>query len=341
MDTGSEKLSDAVQTRHPFPANMQKEDLADFEAGASYSTFGGRLQYVGKAGISPESVIYKNGVLLRDSLALPGQATYYQYRHQVKKLLFSPKIRLARGKKYLLVTDSWSSGHFHWIADVLPKLILVKDKAAEFVLLLPDLPYIRTVGLESLDILGIRFEEVVLMRPEAFYKADELYYIPAITISGQFDVSLMKQLKNALCDQLRPGTKRIYISRSKAAVRKVLNENELIPFLHRYGFEILNGEDYNLKEQARLFSEAGILMGIHGAGLANCIFMQEGSKLIELRKKENGPLNVGYWHLADAVGQKYYYFNGKPDSNLPLVGSGCNLTIDPGILESVILNHIA
>lgn len=340
METGTLKLCDAVQISHPFPANMQDEDLSDFEAEASYETYGGRLRYLGKAGVSPESVIYKNGFLLRESLVLPGYAAYYQFRHQFKKRLFSPKVRLARGKKYLLVTDNWSSGHFHWIADVLPKLILMKDKAAEFVLLLPDLPYLRNIGLESLDLLGIRFEEVLLMRPDAFYKADDLYYIPRIASSGQFDVSLMKQVKNTLCNQQQPGSRRIYISRSKAACRKVLNENELIPVLHRYGFDIFNGEDYNLKEQAGLFSGAQILMGIHGAGLANCIFMPEGSKLIELRKKENGPFNVGYWHLADAVGQKYYYFNGKPDSSLPLVGRGSNLIIDIKSFEADILSII-
>ncbi len=134
-ETRTQKIWDAVQTSHPFPVNMKEEDQSDFEVEASYKTYGGRIRYVGKAAISPESVIYKNGFLLRECLAFPGQATYYQYRHQFKKCFFSPNIRLARGKKYLLVTDNWSSGHFHWIADVLPKLILVKDMAAEFILL--------------------------------------------------------------------------------------------------------------------------------------------------------------------------------------------------------------
>jgi capsular polysaccharide biosynthesis protein len=341
MENNAQLLCDAVQTNHPYPANMQESDLTEFKDQATYLTYGGRLRHVGKAGISPDSVIYKNSVLLRESLVLPDLANYYQYRHQIKKIFFSPTIRLKKGKKYLVVTDIWSSGHFHWIADVLPKLVLMKQRAAEYVLLLPDLPYIRTIGMESLDMLDIQFEDVVLMRQEAFYKADELYYIPGITSSGQFDISLMMQLKKILCDQLQPGSKRIYISRSKATFRKVLNENDLIPVLLSHGFDILNGEDYNLKEQARIFSGAEVLLGIHGAGLANCIFMKGGSKLIELRKKENGPFNVGYWHMADAFGHKYYYFNGKSDSSKTLVGRGSNLTIDIKHFETELLSIIS
>jgi capsular polysaccharide biosynthesis protein len=319
---------------------MREEDLPEFEAQVAYNTYDGILRQIGSAAVSPDSVIYKNGRVLHETLPHAGLSAYYQYRHLSKKLFFSPKIRLAGGKKYLLVTDNWSSGHFHWIADVLPKLFLIREMAREFILLLPDIPYIRTIGLESLNLLGLDFEDIVLMRQDGFYKAGDLYFIPRISQSGHFNVELMSQLSAVLRKDLVPGKKKIYISRAKAPCRKVLNEEAFTSLLKGHGFEVLVGEDYSLKEQATIFSGAETLVGMHGAGLANCIFMPDSSKVTELRKKENGPHNVGYWHLADTLGKRYFYFNGTPDSDLPLVGRGCNLTIDISRFESEILSRL-
>lgn len=340
-NAASVSLCGPVQTRHRYPLNMKEEDLSDFEAQAVYTTFDSKLLHIGSASVSPDSVVYKNGRLLKETLPYASLAGYYQYRHLLKKTFFSPKIHLAGNKKYLLVTDNWSSGHFHWIADVLPKLFLIRDMAREFTLLLPDIPYIRTIGLESLDMLGLQFEEVILMRQEGFYKAKDLYFIPRISESGHFNSELMKQMSARICQGLTTGRNKVYISRAKAPCRKVLNEESLTELLKANGFEILVGEDFSLKEQAAIFAGAGTLIGIHGAGLANCIFMQDNSQVVELRKKENGPANVGYWHMTDSLGKRYYYFNGEPDSALPLVGQGCNLTIDISRFESELLSGLS
>jgi capsular polysaccharide biosynthesis protein len=78
-------------------------------------------------------------------------------------------------------------------------------------------------------------------------------------------------------------------------------------------------------------------MGIHGAGLTNCMLMKPGGKVIELRKREK---NYGYWHLADSLGHKYYYYHGVPDSEQSLIGSGCNLTVPVDEFESTIIGNI-
>jgi hypothetical protein len=62
--------------------------------------------------------------------------------------------------------------------------------------------------------------------------------------------------------------------------------------------------------------------------------------VVELRKKENRSSNVAYWHLADCLGHKYYYFNGIPDNDRPLVGHGCNLNIDLAGFENFVLKNI-
>jgi hypothetical protein len=67
--------------------------------------------------------------------------------------------------------------------------------------------------------------------------------------------------------------------------------------------------------------------------LANVLFMPSGGTMVKIRRHESGPGNVGYWHLADALGQRYLYVNGVPDSEQPLVGRGCNLYVSPDSLD--------
>ncbi len=320
-------LIPAIQVQHRWPVNMADCDVTEFKDQSCYRTFDSYLKKINNAWVSPDSVVYHKGLLIKETLASQDHRSYYRMRHLAKKILTGKKIRLDNNKKYLLVTDLWSAGHFHWFVDVLPKLLCIENAVNEFTLLLPDISYIRSIGLESLELLKLRFEDIILMKETELYKIKNLYYISSVTRSGQMHPELMKKLQHKFIGESKPANKRIYISRDKAPFRKVVNETAFIEVLKNNGFDILYGEDLSLAEQVNIFSTCDTLLGIHGAGLTNCIFMQPGKNVIELRRKENAPSNVGYWHLSDSLDHKYYYYNGIPDSEMPLVGKGCDLTI--------------
>jgi len=317
-------LSTARKFNRRPAANVTAVDEELFENAKSYSTFDVTLKGPGSGRVSHDSVVYKSGRLVEETVVAPEQVRYYRWRHLAKKLVSAKSVKLAKGRSYLLVTDAWSAGHFHWFMEVLPKMLLIEPRASEFVLLLPDTPYVRTIGIESLDILGIKFSDIVWMRDDEFYKVPDLHYVTRIAAPGQVNDDLMQELNRRFRGDQGPGTKRYYISRSEARIRKVLNEVELEPVLRAFGFETVRPESLSLREQIDLFAECETLIGIHGAGLTNCLFMPPGGSVVELRKREP---NYGYWHLADSVGLKYYYYHGEPDSELSLIGSGCNLTI--------------
>lgn len=321
---------------HHLPANLVAGDESDFVNSVSYRTRPVILKEFNGVRVSPDSVAYKNGLLINDTVNGGAATQYYQFRHLIKKYLKGKTIQLDRTKKHLLITDIDSSGHFHWFCEVLPKLIDIKDDCKDFVLLLPDKPYINKIGLESLRLMGFEFGDIIFMKRTGFYKVRDLFYIPSVSKNGLND-DLVKAVHEQIIGNRKAGKKKIYISRQKAAYRKIANEEELVSLLQQYGFEILNAEDHTLEEQLDIFSSCDTLMGIHGAGLTNCFFMRTGGKLVELRKKENNTTNVGYWHLADSLGHAYYYHNGIPDSDLSLVGRGCNLTIPLADFEKKIL----
>lgn len=330
-------LAPAFKAEMHWPNNLTDEDRVDFESEQTYQTNDTYLKHLNNVWISPDSVIYKNGLLIKASLPSKDHTKYYEFRHFLKKTVRGKKKILDRNKKYLLITDLWSAGHFHWFCDILPKLTVLGGNTREFVLLLQDSSYLRTIGAESFEKLQIAFEDIVWMRTDSFYKARNLFFISSLSPSGRMHPELIKKLRHRLIGDGHPGNKRIYISRHKASYRKVLNEDALFVLLREYGFEMLHAEGLTLSDQISIFSSAEKLISIHGAGLTNCIFMHPVSKVVELRRREGGGGNVGYWHLADSLGHQFYYYNGITDSDQPLVGRGCNLTVPLADFEQQIL----
>jgi capsular polysaccharide biosynthesis protein len=126
------------------------------------------------------------------------------------------------------------------------------------------------------------------------------------------------------------GFRKVYISRESALKRKVSNERELIPILEAAGFEIVQMEKFSFKEQRDLMRETKVLMGIHGAGLANLIFLPQDSKVVELHPNVER-YNSCFYHLAAALDVDYYYSFEEGDHPNP---QEANLRVDlDNILE--------
>jgi len=337
MRTIDSPLRDSTRIDRSLPANLTADDAVLFEDQFTYSTYDSYLRCIGKAKVSADSVVYKNYAPVVESLYRAESVAYYRFRYLAKKVLTARKIQLEASKAFLLATDQDSSGHFHWFTEVLPRLWLVKGRTSEFDLMLPDTPYMRAVGVASLDHVDLRFAGIYWMKPDEFYSVPNLYHLSKVSRTGQMQDGIMKELNQALIGKRPTGNRKFYISRKRADFRKVLNEPELTERLASYDFEVLYPEDLSLADQIEAFSQCGTLIGIHGAGLTNSLFMPPGGKVVELRKREP---NFGYWHLAGSVGHKYYYYHGVPDSDLSLIGRGCNLTIPIDDFEEEILKVI-
>lgn len=325
---------------HPLPVNFNETDKDEFEAEKEYHGNNCYLRLFRDVLVFPESVIYKRGVVVSESL--PGRESwkYYQINYLFKGILSGSKKATDKNKKYLLATNAWSCGHFHWFCDVLPKFFSGDIKPDDYVLLLPDQKYYKEIAIKTLESLGLSFQSVLWISEGQYYKVRELYFLSPVTSSGKMVPVIMQKIRDGLTKYQHRGEERIYISRKRAKFRKVVNEDELIALLHRYDFKIVYAEEMSFEEQLQLFNCTKTLLSIHGAGLTNCILMPPGGNVIEFRKKENGPFNVGYWHLATSLNHNYYYYNGTPDSEQPLVGRGCNLIIDINDFEKRVLKEI-
>jgi len=335
LEEGARIPAKVIQRRPP--ANLIAEDRRLFEDQYSYSTFDSGVKYVGNAKVSADSVVYKNYAPIPETLYREDLLSYYRVRYLAKKILKARKVQVDSGTNFLLATDQESQGHFHWFTEVVPRLWLTREIAGEFVLMLPDTPYVRTIGISSLEHIGFRFADILWMKAEEFYDVPSLYIVTKVSRTGQMHDGIMHELNRAFIGNAAGGTKRLYIGRDHAHFRKVLNRRELIQTLKAHDVEVIHPMYMSFKEQINAFSECQTLIGIHGAGLTNCLFMPPGGKVVELRKREP---NYGYWHLAGSLGHEYYYYHGVPDSDLSLVGRGCNLTVPIDDFERKILEHL-
>ena len=66
--------------------------------------------------------------------------------------------------------------------------------------------------------------------------------------------------------------KRIYISRERAGMRRVVNEHEVVSLLKTHGFEKYNLEELTPQEEVDLFYDAEAVVGPAGSGMFNIIF---------------------------------------------------------------------
>jgi capsular polysaccharide biosynthesis protein len=222
----------------------------------------------------------------------------------LKKLLFLSK----KGEildKGIWVTDNWSLGYFHWLTDTMPRLFASLSYMQNHRIILPEdyreFPFIS----ESLQFLNLGVFYYNVKRP---LRVKELLIPSHVAMTGNYNDSIINQVRSWFLKEihLNPPYRKIFVSRSKALKRKIVNEGEMALLLKDYGFEIHHFEDYNFAKQVELMSETRSIIGLHGAGLTNILFMQSGGQILEIRNKEDNHNNC-YFSLASALNIDYYY----------------------------------
>ena len=216
------------------------------------------------------------------------------------------KISLENG---IWALDEKSFHYFHWFCDTLTRYLQVKTYNNQYPLLISsnliEKEYIR----ETLNLLNINYS---IYDYEVPYKIDNLLISSHITDSGNYSNSNITLLSSLLKSSIEVTTpkKRIWISRNKSKHRKIANEDSLTPMLKQYGFQIIYPEDISFIEQLSLYRNAEIIGGLHGGALTNILFMNEGTKLIEIRRYGDN-MNNCYFSLASELKIDYYYLESE------------------------------
>jgi hypothetical protein len=201
----------------------------------------------------------------------------------------------------------WTENFGHWTFDVLTRVaMLLRAGVPDDVKLLvpePVLPFQR----ETLVGLGIADDRIVPWdgKPTRFRQV----YVPTARPAPPFlfpaGIELLREL-GASAHEAVP-ERRLFVSRRQLTrTTRVANEEELLDVAKDYGFVEITPERLPYSEQVRRFSEAEIVAGPHGSGLANAIFMARGTGLCELAPARLHAEKVpNFWNLAACGRQRY------------------------------------
>jgi len=118
--------------------------------------------------------------------------------------------------------------------------------------------------------------------------------------------------RRLLCvpDSDASATDRLFLTRSAAVGRTPVNLADVQALCERFGFQTVDTAGMGLSEQMELFSNAGYVVGIHGAGLVNIIFRKNAPlRLLEIFNPEqartSGTPQPHYFFISRAYGFDY------------------------------------
>ncbi|WP_235911033.1 glycosyltransferase family 61 protein [Heliobacterium mobile] len=250
------------------------------------------------------------------------------------------------GSVAVLSTAGWWN-YYHWLFDTLPRYELLRKSHIEVdrfvVSFFPD-----SYQTDTLKILGVPEVKMIRCTEMSHIRAERLV-IPSLPgFMGRIPAWVCEFLRRTFLPSEKPkenGRLRLYISRAKAAGRKIINESKLLDFLLQQNFQLLYLEEIGIHEQVRLFSNAEVIVAPHGAGLANLVFCTPGTKVLELL----GPqyINPMFWGLCSHIPLEYRYLIGEGEQDAAEVNafsSGnylANFAVDVEKVESQLKDWIS
>jgi hypothetical protein len=245
-------------------------------------------------------VITPDQGILRQSLWTSG---LFQ-QNRIYRSLRLPTPQFLSGSYYTIATP-FSSGYYHWIVEVLPRLFAHESVADEDPKLIVNSP-LNHWQRESLELLGFRDQDLMELGTD-YLQVEKLYFPAYIGINPYCLDWLRERLFATVAPQVTP--KRVYISRRRASRRRLLNETEIESVLREHGFIIAEAERLSFAQQVELFAQAQVIVSIHGAGLTNIVFAPPGCKVMEIVD----PYHVGvmYYLLAETLQHRYWSCMGQ------------------------------
>ncbi len=237
----------------------------------------------------------------------------------------------------VVLATSESTGFFHWMTDALPRLQILRKAssipwaAIDHFLVSKGIPAIH----ESLTLLGIPDHKVVVTHSDSHFRCDLLVVPSFAAAPGNVPPWAIQFLRSQLGISSLGPSKRIYISRSEAFGRRIVNEQDLWPILASRGFIHVTLEKMKLSEQIRLFSEAEAVVAAHGAGMTNLIWCKPQIKVLEIFSPRY--VNLCYWAIASIMQADYHYLLGSADGIVDDVHDARyfleDIFVDPLLLE--------
>lgn len=242
------------------------------------------------------------------------------------KIDFDNAAALAAKGPVFVISNQRSANYCRWWLDVVSKFYLF-DRAQPFHGVNPEhrqyiaAPPSKAFQGSTLAAIGARAaaaqSDLPLVRGD-LYLTSGLTYGGGQNISAElvgFRDSILRQSQKPDLREHSPTAPRLYISRARTPMRRLLNEAELFDtLLAGRGFVKTCPEDLTVARQIELFRKAEIIVSPHGAGLTNIMFCRPGTKLLEIFPL-GGLHSSAFMRMATLLDISYAYFCGESVAN--------------------------
>jgi hypothetical protein len=117
-------------------------NLVDVDAGIFAHEFrrnlpAAHLRRFTNVNVAADGVMFRNFRIYPENMVSPAHKRMFTARYLLSKYR-SKRLPLARSETYVLAFEYWSDSYFHWITDVLPRLLAIEHQLPELVLLLQE-----------------------------------------------------------------------------------------------------------------------------------------------------------------------------------------------------------
>ena len=231
-----------------------------------------------------------------------------------KRLKAMPEI--AGRSHFLTRTDNYYHALFHDLVPLVDYLYRLHPKGVPLTLVVAQTP-LATLAL-GCQLIAQQFPDVrcVEMPDDAVASAPEALWLSLEAGNAEWTFAepapvwhLAELFRRHYGIEARRG-RRIFFSRGASKIRRLVNEDALWAIAKLHGFERFEARADNHAEQVRCFSQADIVIGVHGAGLGNLAFCRPGTKVIEIFP-ENFTKSTYLW-LSKHIELAYDFLIGGP-----------------------------
>ena len=228
-------------------------------------------------------------------------------------IVFNKNKKVTKLDKIIIMYDRNSQGYFHWINDILPKLLILEKKRElrHHIVIIPytfKQKFIRdSLKFFNLKVMFINKDQIILSK--------KCLYLGDISESGNPRPRFINQLRKKFKDDQQFKIKgyekydKVYVSR-RYSRRNLINEKNFEKYLKSKNFQICYMEKISFIEQVRILNNCQILIGPYGAGLINCFWLNKKSTLIDIRPNNDFFSNC-FFSAASALNLNYYYILSK------------------------------
>lgn len=256
----------------------------------------------------------------------PPKTIYIKKWHQAGIFLDDHETKILNGKYYLLGS---ATNYFHFLYDVLPRLQPYIENGLN-VPILTDRYILEDNNCfqrQYLEIMGIKAENLFPVSRGHTYLAENLLCYSTRTDKNfggpvqqtSYSLSWLRGHihRSMFVEPASSGRagRKLFVSRADCplSLQRLASHDEIAAMFAERGFEIVTLRGMSAQEQVRMFSEADIVAGPHGAGLANTLFCREGATIIELSNLLEEKVYEKadcYWRYSSKhLGQCYKFIN--------------------------------